>query len=232
MVTAGVSYSILVQGNNLRLKNGFIAISSVVLVQTQHRKILVDTGHHVTRHALLDALQERNLSPTDIDTVVLTHLHFDHVNNVDLFADAEVIVSQRELDYADNPHKDDLLIPAMIKQQLALMNTTVINAETELDTGVTVVPTPGHTPGHISVLLETQQGRRVAIAGDAIKYPKETLTCGCDMVFATPEEGEQSIARLMEFADTIVPGHFPEIHKTERGTFVWEQGAEFNLIVR
>lgn len=226
-----VTYTTLVEGNNVRLEGGFLGLSSIVLVESEGVRILVDTGHHVTRGMLLKALHQRDLTPSDIDVVFLTHLHFDHVNNVDLFKDARILVSQAEWDYAADPHADDLFVPATIQMQLMSMNLDIFDEPPEIAPGVQAFATPGHTPGHCSIELTTDIGITV-IAGDAIKYPKETLTRCCDMAFDSIERGSESIARIIETADHIIPGHFPQIYKVGDGRFAWGDGSPFHLVIR
>ena len=97
------SYEILVQGNSLRLRDGFLGISTIGLIHTGTGPILFDTGGYVTRLALLRALADRGLKPADIPLVFLSHLHFDHAHNVDLFTHSRFLVSKAEWDYVDNP---------------------------------------------------------------------------------------------------------------------------------
>lgn len=227
-----VTYSVLLQGNNVRLQGGFVGLSSVVLVESGGLRLLVDTGHHVTRLMLLEALKMRGLDPADIDVVFLTHLHFDHANNVDLFRSARIMVSQAEWDYAARPHENDHFVPAGVARILVDLNLEIFSGEPEICPGVKALATPGHTPGHMSLVLDTADSGTVVIAGDAIKYPKETLTVRCDMAFDPAERGSNSIARIMEIADRIIPGHFPEIYKVGANRYAWDEGAEFNLVIR
>nr|MDJ0624520.1 MBL fold metallo-hydrolase [Desulfocapsaceae bacterium] len=106
-----LEYDIIVQGNNLKLANGFLGISNVTLIKCSGGPILVDTGGYTTRLALLDGLKKHGLTPADIPVVFLTHLHFDHAHNIDFFPHAKIIMSKRELAYVANPHPSDLFIP-------------------------------------------------------------------------------------------------------------------------
>jgi glyoxylase-like metal-dependent hydrolase (beta-lactamase superfamily II) len=224
-------YSVLVEGNNVRLEGGFLGLSSIVLIESNGKRILVDTGHHVTRLMLLKALEDRGLTPDDIDFVLLTHLHFDHANNVDLFKRARILVSKKEWEYAADPHPDDHFVPSHIRSMLLKMNLEIFEVPPEIAPGVAVIETPGHTPGHCSVLVTTEKGI-TAVAGDAIKYPKETLSQCCDAAFGAIDKGAESIVMLMKLADHIIPGHFPEIYRVGDGRFAWGDGADFKLIIR
>nr|WP_287837312.1 MBL fold metallo-hydrolase [Halomonas sp.] len=227
-----LSYEVLVEGNNIKLDGGFLGLSTIVLVEANSKKILIDTGHHVTRMMLMKALDDRGISPDEIDIVFLTHLHFDHVNNIDLFTKSKILVARTEWEYASSPHVNDHFIPSHIQHTLAELNLEIYDGEPEITTGVRAISTPGHTPGHMSILLESKELGAVVIAGDAIKYPKETLTKSCDLAFDTIEIGSKSIVKLMKMADCIVPGHFPPLYKIDEERFVWKDGASFNLVIR
>ena len=225
-----VTYDIIVQGNNLALRDGFLGISSIVLVSSADGPILFDTGRFGARVTLLKALEQRGLRPADVKTVFLSHLHWDHAHNVDLFPDARVIVSRREWDFAGNPHDGAIFIPWMMREQLEKHDLHLIEGEGTLCDGVRHFPAPGHTPGCHALALDTADGC-VVLAGDAIKYVKEAITGACDMAFDTIEAGTATIAKILAMADRIVPGHFPELRKTASG-FVWDEPAEFPLLVR
>jgi N-acyl homoserine lactone hydrolase len=226
------TYEILVQGNNLRLKNDFLGIANVTLIRGQDGLILFDTGGYISRLGLLKALRDRGLVPADIKTVFLSHLHFDHAHNVDLFAHARFVVSEREWEYAAHPHPGDLLMPWGIREQLLKSKVEFIKGEGQLDRGVNFFPAPGHTPGCYGIELDTADRGRVVIAGDAIKYAKEAILKRCDMAFDEIDVGTRTIQRILERADRIVPGHFPELIRQADGSFFWEEAAPFELLIR
>ena len=226
------TYELLVPGNNLRLRDDFLGMSNVTLIRGRNGPILFDTGGYISRLGLLKALAARGLKPTDIPTVFLSHLHFDHAHNVDLFAHARFIVSRREWDYAGDPHPDDLLMPWGIREQLRKSHIDFITGEGQLDDGISFFPAPGHTPGCYAIELETADRGRVTIAGDAIKYAKEAILRTCDMAFDAVETGTATIHRILERSDRIVPGHFPELIRLPDGSFYWEDSAAFELLVR
>lgn len=226
------SYETLVQGNSLKLRDGFLGISTIALIHTATGPILFDTGGYVTRLTVLKALADRGLRPADIPLVFLSHLHFDHAHNVDLFPHARFLVSKAEWAYVDHPHRDDLMLPWGIKAQLELGSVELIEGEGQLAPGVTFSPAPGHTPGCYAVDLQTRDKGRVVVAGDAIKYAKEAVMRRCDMGFDTPEVANATISAILDRADRILPGHFPELIRLDSGAFSWDEAAEFNLLVR
>src|SRR4051794_16407158 len=96
-----VDYEIIVKGNNLRLAGGYLGMTNLTLISTNDGYMLVDVGHTVNRQALVQALRDRGLTPKDIRRVFLSHLHNDHVMNIDLFPySTEVFVSRAEFEYA------------------------------------------------------------------------------------------------------------------------------------
>ncbi|QKC94690.1 N-acyl homoserine lactonase family protein [Mesorhizobium sp. NZP2298] len=226
------SYEIVVAGNNLRLKDDFLGMSNVTLIHGGRGPILFDTGGYISRLGLLKKLRERGLEPSDIKTVFLSHLHFDHAHNIDLFRNARIVVSRTEWNYAANPHPDDLLVPWGILDQLSRGQVDLIDGEGELEPGISYFPAPGHTPGSYALRFESAEKGRVIIAGDAIKYIKEAILARCDMAFDTLEAGTATIKHILATADRIVPGHFPELIRQPEGSFSWEGEAPFNLLVR
>lgn len=227
-----LDYEVIIRGNNLRLKDDFLGMSSVTLLHLPQGLMLVDTGGYIARLGLLKALRDRGLHAADIKFVFLTHLHFDHAHNVDLFPQATFFVSRAEWDYAKSPHRDDILMPWGIHDQLGLRKLEIIDGEGALMPELNFFASPGHTPGCYALDFIASDGARVVIAGDAIKYAKEAITARCDHAFDTVEAGTKSIERILGMADRIVPGHFPELVRLPNGAFTWNDAAEISLIVR
>ena len=118
-----VPYDVRVQGNSLTLADGFLGLSSVVLMHTQAGPVLFDTGLHATKRRLLNGLARHRLAPADIAAVVLSHPHFDHANTLERFPHARVYASEAECAYAQHPHADDLYVPGHLLGQLQAMDT-------------------------------------------------------------------------------------------------------------
>jgi glyoxylase-like metal-dependent hydrolase (beta-lactamase superfamily II) len=154
-----------------------------LLIQVDGKNILVDTGlgdkltekgranWGLTRPqgSLLDGLARLNLHPEDIDLVINTHLHADHCSGntqadesgviVPTFPNAEYIAQRREFTDAINPNErtaatyhDDNWNVLIEKGLLHL-----IDGDTEIVSGVRGVVTPGHTFGHMSILIESNR---------------------------------------------------------------------------
>src|SRR5712692_879295 len=142
----------------LSTDQGSPAFCGVTLIEGS-RRILVDVAHHGRRDLLLTALKQRGLSPADIDVVVLTHAHWDHMLNVDLFPNADIVLHPRELAYAKAPHAEDWATPTYAGLIFSQMRLREMQEGEEIDDGVRVLETPGHSPGSISLVVQTDDGR-------------------------------------------------------------------------
>lgn len=226
-----VTYEILVKGNNLRLETGYLAMTNLTLIQSNDGPMLVDVGHTVNRQGLVAQLEKRGLKPGDIPRVFLSHLHIDHVLNIDLFPySTEIFVSRAEYEYAANPHPDDPWIPWMVREQLAKYKLHLLDGPGEFQSEIRYLPAPGHTPGCYALVLKTKDGN-VVVAQDAIKFPKEALNKKADHAFDTQERAAETIRHLLTLGDRIIPGHYMEMYKRD-GTFTWDGTMELPIIMR
>ncbi len=152
---------------------------------------------------LESALRRRGLSPGDIKTVVLTHLHWDHVGNAHILKDARFLVQEEELKAAYVPLPQ--LAMAYDRWTFEDLKFELVQGERELYDGIRLVPTAGHTPGHQSVVVKTEVGS-IAIAGDAVntyRCLKEDIL----PVSVSLENAWRSVQKLKRTADVILPGH-------------------------
>jgi len=148
-----------------------IPVHGFVIKHPSVGAILVDTGvgypealvkewKVVNRH-VADALAEHDLSPADVRIVVNTHLHFDHCGQNAVFKHAPFYVQRAELDRArkENDITNQWFDFAGARYEL-------LDGDAEIAEGVRAVATPGHTVGHQSVIVESDEGDAVMI-GDA-----------------------------------------------------------------
>jgi N-acyl homoserine lactone hydrolase len=128
--------------------------------------------HRTPAGRLRRVLGAEGYAPADIDTVVFSHLDWDHCHNLDLFGEStEFVVQREELSYATDPYP-----PHAVRYEADSGGRTPawrdrdfdpIEGETELCPGVVAFPTPGHTVGHQSIAVETDAGTTV-VAADAV----------------------------------------------------------------
>ncbi|MCE5296562.1 MAG: MBL fold metallo-hydrolase [Euryarchaeota archaeon] len=147
--------------------------------------VVVDTSDWTLRSKVIETLSELGIKGGDVDVVVNTHLHPDHVSNNDLFPNAIVIFHEAE----------------------GRRGVRDIGSAMELDEGVRIVHTPGHTRGSVSVLVEAEV--RTAIAGDAIPTKDNYTKRLPPALNYDPDLAMRSMERMIEWADVIVPGHGP-----------------------
>jgi N-acyl homoserine lactone hydrolase len=142
------------------------------LIRHDDGPILLDTGIGATdaeteewyrpdRIPLPEALQRNGLGLDDIKTVVNCHLHFDHCGGNPLLAGTPIVVQRRELEAARG---EDYTVPELIDHDGVRYEE--IDGEVELRPGVLVIPTPGHTDGHQSVVVRCSDGT-VVLAGQS-----------------------------------------------------------------
>lgn len=106
-----------------------------------------------------DGLTGLGLTPEDIEIVIVTHLHFDHIGLGYLYKKARFIVQKRELDYARKPHPLD--VDLYDRSTFDGLNLEVIDGQKEIIPDVSVFLTPGHSPGGQSVEVNTTAGKAI-----------------------------------------------------------------------
>ncbi|MCQ4310483.1 N-acyl homoserine lactonase family protein [Pseudomonas stutzeri] len=116
-------------------------------------------------------LARHGLTPADIDLVFLSHLHFDHAGGLCEFCGCDVHVHEAELEAARTQADDAYFADDFTGDY----RWKVQREEYALVPGVQAINTPGHTAGHMSLLIELPQGRPVILTGDAADL-QENLT--------------------------------------------------------
>src|ERR1700722_5395330 len=189
----------VLDGYRLGSNQGAIAFCSVTLIEglDAHgtlRRILVDTGHTGRRPALDAALSQRGLTRDSIDIVVCTHAHWDHIENLDIFTRAEVIMHPDERRYVRRPHPNDFACPDWMEAVIERYEDRirVAGEGTALLPGVEIVSAPGHSAGTIAVAVATRDGIAV-IAGDSIQNATVAREGRNALVFWNNEQATKSI---------------------------------------
>jgi glyoxylase-like metal-dependent hydrolase (beta-lactamase superfamily II) len=223
---------VIFTGVGLRLAGAPIGFCSVALVTTAAgSRVLVDTGVHQTREVVLAGLRRRGLDPGDIDHVVLTHLHFDHCENVRLFSNASVVVHTDELAEARAGGSEDPYLADFWRELLAPCDVRTMSGRAlELAGGVVVHHLPGHRRGQLGVAVETSAGR-VVCCSDVAKNAREILL-GEPPVSdpAMLPAARSSVAWLRANADVVVPGHDRPLSIVD-GTPRWREDQDVLLAI-
>ena len=195
----------LLMGFHLNLDQATLGLCTVALVRGRHQ-ILVDVGHRGRSKHLRAALAQADVGEQDIDVVVLTHAHWDHCQNIDMFPNARILMHPRELKYAASPKRADLATARYFLATLKDRDVQEVTEGTEIEPGVKILETPGHTEGHISVLVETSDGT-VALTGDALPWANSVITGKPMVIFGDEQEAVESVKKLLKVSGMFYPGH-------------------------
>jgi len=202
-------------------------VNYVWYIEGARERILVDAGGdvgyvttvvEVTKEfqTLDSGLNKLGISFDDINLVILTHLHADHVAQAHRFPKARLLVQKDELEFAQNPH------PAFIwiycKEFYSGLNFEVVSGDVEICEEVSVISTPGHTPGGQSVVIKTARGTAI-ISGlctirENFEPPppiKETMPVIAPGIHTNLFEAYNSLLRIKKMADIVIPLHEAEL---------------------
>ncbi|MBI3962830.1 MAG: MBL fold metallo-hydrolase [Deinococcus sp.] len=228
------------------------AIQSFVL-ESWGRRILIDTcaGDEGRRsiparievlEPYLQDLDAAGFAPRTIDTVVHTHLHFDHIGwdaclaegmRLPTFPGARHLVARTEWEHWSAMDRPEIrsLLAGTLRPVIEAGLLDLIEPDHELAPGIRLEPTPGHTPGHVSVRIHSR-GEEAVITGDLIHHPAQMARPAWTSTFDTdPKLARTTRLRFLERhagTDVLVLGtHFA---RAPAGRVVRE-GAAFRFAV-
>ena len=195
----------LVTGFHVNTDQGNLGFSTVALIRGESN-ILVDVGHKGRANILHESLAQAQVREEDVGMIILTHAHWDHCQNIDMFPNAKILMHPRELEYATSPRKGDLATARYFQATLQGRDVEEVVEGAEIEAGISILSTPGHTRGHISVVVETSSGL-VAVSGDALPWAKSVITGVPMVIFWDESEAADSIKKLMGTSSSFYPGH-------------------------
>jgi len=218
----------------LKTNFGYFAIRS------QGQTILIDTGIGAGFPGrLLEELKTKGVDLNEIAVVAITHLHRDHVGwNLTqeggkarlTFPNARYWIPKVDWDHFRQPqvlaqaaHVKNLVLPL---EELGALK--LIDGETNITSELTMVPTPGHTPGHMSVAISSQ-GQKGYITGDVINFPFQAQETAWELAFDS-DRGQarrtrEAVLDQLERDGTLVgAGHFMP---PSFGRFVRSEGRRY-----
>ena len=212
-----------------------LSIQTLVL-RTRHHTILVDTclgnakprayeGWNLRNGPYLEDLRKAGIAPEQVDFVLCTHLHVDHVGWntrlkdgrwVPTFPNAKYIFGKQELDFwraAESP-EDAQVFRDSVQPILDADLAVPVAMDHALTDEVRLEPTPGHTPGHVSVHL-TSGGKEGVITGDMMHHPVQIAEPGWCCRFDTDKAQAERTRRefCARYADRdvwILGTHFAQ----------------------
>ena len=204
------------------------------LIRTSDATILYDTGvsprampglmraDRLAQFTELDLLPHRlqtaGIEADKIDLVVLSHLHYDHAGNAELFRESELVVQKDEYSYAHYPASFFASFYYRKNFDLPGYRWRLLDGDTELAPGVTVLRTDGHTPGHQSLMVHLPETGPVILTGDACYWHEHVENERVPGVVWNPTLALHSIKRLKTLGRLtgakIFPSHDPVFWKT------------------
>lgn len=181
---------VLIEGYAKEIENGWLASSMTTLIKIDGQNIIVDPG--CNRVKLLDELSKNNFKTSDINYVLLTHNHIDHILLAGIFENAKVVTSAEIYDNDKQVDHEDKI--------------------SDLD--IEIIKTPGHSSDSQSFVVKTDEGIYV-IAGDVFwwtdaeeqKTDYNSLINHPDPYMKDKAILEASRKKILELADYIIPGH-------------------------
>jgi glyoxylase-like metal-dependent hydrolase (beta-lactamase superfamily II) len=193
------------------------------LVRVGDRLVLLDAGAGELHDdmfdcgAMLDSMRAIGVVPADIDDIIVSHLHSDHMgwleaDGAPVFERATIHIGAADWKY----FVDDV---SGGRRRAARLNSVASHVqlidgdERTLIPGVTVRATPGHTPGHVSAVLSSG-AERLIVMGDAVHCPAQLTETEWEFVFdVDPKLAVRTRSLLLQEAEqpgtTLLPCHFP-----------------------
>jgi len=168
-------------------------------------------------------LRAIGISPVDVRWVVMTHLHTDHAGGLSHFPNSEILVTRREFENASGtlgklrgflPHRwPSWFSPKLIELESAPYGPFPESVRLTDREDVVVVGTAGHTPGHVSVIVE-EEGHSILLAGDASYTERLMIEGKADGVSPDLEAARVALERIQQFARqrpvVYLPSHDPD----------------------
>lgn len=195
------------------------------------KNILIDTGELVPRtyseikkaigevYTFEEGLAKWGLKPEDIDIVIHTHLHNDHCENDSKCTNAVFYVHEKELKQIHNPHPLDFRYNEEFIIEVEKNGQIVsLSEDKEIVEGIKMIHTPAHTPGGMSVLINTEKGT-VLITGfciieENLNPPPRILGMGMEVIppgiLVNSYEAYDILLKVKRMADIIIPLHEPK----------------------
>lgn len=190
--------------------HGMIAWPNTVLMRRQGECVVIDPGYATQGEMLVQALAARGITPGDVDTVLMTHLHSDHVSALPQLGAVDLHVHEDELD------TDHARVGRGLRDAATIIPLSGSGGRPV--PGVEFIHTPGHTEGHVAYFVRTEDGE-VAVVGDTLG-PDPAWFEGRDLPRAHPRRDEH-LAAMRAIADRaptlIIPGHYPPIRPSVAG---------------
>ena len=209
------------------------------IIKTSHHTILVDTcvGNHKSRPArpswhmqnapFIEELANVGVHPEEVDFVLCTHLHVDHVGwNTKLddgrwvptFPNAKYIFSRNEYELWESRHENGAAVPVPLVYEDSVLpiveagQAIIVEDTHQIDDGMWLEPAPGHTPGHVMLNLKSRE-ETALMSGDAIHHPIQLIrpewsSRACEDPHMSAVSRTKMLERVADTNTLLCPAHF------------------------
>jgi len=187
-------------------------IARSMLVVTDEDVVLIETGcgdatdkigkgyNFRRERSLIEDLKDKGFGTDDVTMVINTHLHFDHCGWNNSFKKARFLVQKAELDYSFNPHKFQR--DGYYRRYFEDIKFELLEGDHEVSKDLRLVFTPGHTPGHQSVVVRWR-GRNIVFCGDTGAVAENIQKRNVIGITTDPVKCLESIDRLRDVPDAF-----------------------------
>jgi len=189
------------------------AHSNVYLVINGKEMLVIDTGTSGNAKKIIDYIQKIGRQASAVSTIILTHYHMDHAGSAKELKDltsAKVAVHVEDADFVAGKKPFPKPKNVLLRAVSSFIKPTPVDVDVLLNDGdiigdLTVVATPGHSPGSIA-LFDAQ--RRALFTGDTLRFDGTKVTGAPEQYTWDSEKEKQSIQKLsaLDF-DIMLPGH-------------------------
>lgn len=197
------------------------------IMRTNDQLVLVDTGYDIPRRtkrgdiSILpppEGLELLGIDPLDVDVLLISHFHYDHIGYVGLFKNAQIVAGKAEYDYwfkrkAANDlegqftFEEDLIAIEVAEKEGRLR---LVDETTEVLPGVTLYQVGGHCPGELVILVETDNGAFI-LASDAAHFYDQVENQWAFRAYFDYEDMMGALRFIAELAESknaiVIPGH-------------------------